>query len=75
MRWVDIAGGIRITLSNEENDLVEKTRKNKKVKKQDLDEREKEIARKLVSKGVLNRTTEKDKIFFVFNKLQENFWR
>ncbi len=48
MRWHEIGGGIRIPLSQEERDILKKVKSNG-----DLDERDEEVARRMVSRGVL----------------------
>lgn len=74
MKIIEIAGGINVTLSNEENVLLDKIKEKEKIFKNTLSEREKEIARILVNKGVIKRFKDNKKIFFIYNKL-EKVWR
>lgn len=74
MRYCEVAGGLRIPVSSEENTLVEKIRKGGTMEKKKLDEREREVARKLVSRGVLNRKCADDGIKYEVNDLQD-VWR
>ena len=74
MRWIDISGGLRITVNNEEYQLIEKIYDNP-LKKNELNEREQEVARILVNRGILIRVKdENEKIKFRYNKLQD-LWR
>lgn len=54
--------GISIPVSSEELEIIEMCKS--KVYKKTLDEREKEVARKMVSRGVLNRYSDNDGIYF-----------
>lgn len=74
MRYREIAGGIRVYVSQEEDTLVQKILEAGTAQKKSLDEREQEVARKLVSRGVLNRVKANDEIAYVVNSLQD-LWR
>ena len=72
MKFVEIAGSILQPVSNEENILLEKVKEyNKPLPKEQLDEREKELARRLVNRGILTRVRMNDKLYFVSNNLDE----
>lgn len=76
MRFREIRGGIQIPVSSEEQgliDIIESTEE-QFVKKSQLDERQKEIARKMVSRGVLERTQRDGSMFYVVSKL-DDLWR
>ena len=73
MRYIDISGGIRLTLSNEENDLVSKIRSESFIAKEKLDEREVVIANILVSKGALVRIMIRGEIYYKENKMRKDW--
>jgi len=62
MRYVESPGGLPIFLTNLEYKCYDKM--NEQVCKEDLDERDRDIARNLVSRGVLNRITREGKTYF-----------
>jgi len=68
MRYFEIAGGFRIDISEEERDLL--VLANEDVLEEDLDERNKEVALQMVSKGLLVRHEEDDKAYYKPNGLQ-----
>jgi hypothetical protein len=69
MKFTEIAGGIRVFTTLEENELLEKFSKEDKVFKNQLDDREQMIARKLVEKSILRRSKDKEdgKLYFTKN--------
>jgi len=69
MKFTEIAGGIRVFTTLEENELLEKFGKTEKVYKTQLSEREQIVARKLVEKSILRRSKDKDdgKLYFSKN--------
>lgn len=71
MKIWELASGINIMLSEEENDLLEGLIKNSKKK---LDEREEIVAQTLVSKGVFNKIDENDDVSFLVN-YRADVWR
>lgn len=72
MKFVEIAGSIIQPVSNEENILLEKVKEYEKpLPKEQLNEREREIARQLVNRGILTRVRLKDKLYFVSNSLDD----
>ncbi len=75
MRYFEIKSGIRIPLSNEERRLLESVETEGQVLSEDLDERDRELARQLVIRGVFNLIeNEDDSITYTVNKL-EDIWR
>jgi hypothetical protein len=54
MKMTEIIGGLRIPLSNEEDNLVNKVKSNKLLEFSKLNEREKELLIGLVRKNVIN---------------------
>lgn len=72
MKFVEIAGSILQPLSNEENILLEKVKEYQKpLPKGQLDEREREVARQLVNRGILTRLRKDDKLYFIPNSLDD----
>lgn len=74
MKFIEIAGGVVTPVSNEELVLLEKIKgSGKPYPKSLLDERQRELARQMVTRGVLTRLLVEDKICFVYNDL-EDLW-
>lgn len=75
MRFREIRGGLRIAISNEENELLEHIGKSVSVLRKDLNERQQEVARKLVSRGALDRIRDdQDRVHYIVCDLQD-LWR
>jgi hypothetical protein len=76
MRFREFQGGIQMPVSLEEEALIKKIDDSKEgiTEKDNLDERELELARKMVSRGLLNRVRTNEKTFYMVNKL-EDVWR
>lgn len=55
MRYVDITGGFRVHITEEEDELYSRVKEKRVIKKASLNEREREVARRLVSRGVFDR--------------------
>lgn len=64
--------GIRVPISQEEQDVLDKAKAT--VSARDLNEREREIARRMVSRGVLNRIDDGEKVYFEPNDMSR-IWR
>ena len=75
MRFIEIRGGLSVPVSSEENEILERIEAHEgMVDRTSLSERERELARKMVSRGVLNRTKTDGEIFYLRNDL-EDLWR
>lgn len=76
MRFREIRGGIQIPVSSEEQDLVDliESQEGNFIIGEDLNERQQEVARKMVSRGVLERTERDGSLYFVVSKL-DDLWR
>ena len=76
MRYRDIRGGFSVPVSNEEHELLERIEatEGKQIPREELDEREQELARKMVSRGTLNRFRRDDSTVYVINDL-DDIWR
>lgn len=74
MRFIEIAGGFLQPVSNEENLILETVKGYKDpYPKSKLTEREQEIARNLVSRGLLTRIKLEGKLYFKLSDL-EDIW-
>ena len=72
MKFVEITGGILQPVSNEENIVLEMVKGyGSPIPKRELDERQQEIARSLVTRGLLTRFSYNGKLCFVANELEE----
>lgn len=75
MRYIEIKGGIRVPLSFEERRIIKILEGSGSVIDTDLDERDRETARLMCSRGVLNMIENSDEtITYTVNKLEE-IWR
>ncbi len=72
MRWYELAGGIFQMLSNEEDKIFKLIQaNNNKYKKDDLDIRQQEIAKKMYSKGILNAFKKDNIVYYEINTIEE----
>lgn len=70
MRFVEIQGGLRVPISNEEQMVLTIIRGNKgPFAKSKLNIREKELARNLVHKGIVDRVIIDERIYFIYNDI------
>jgi hypothetical protein len=76
MRFREIQGGLQVPVSNEEQDLIDliEDQEGAFIKRKELDERQREMARKMVSRGVLDRTQRDGSLYYVVSKL-DDLWR
>lgn len=76
MRFREIRGGIQVPVSNEEQDLIDmiESQEGNFIKRKELDERQREVARKMVSRGLLERTQRDGSLYYVVSKL-DDLWR
>jgi hypothetical protein len=73
MRYFEIAGGIRMAVSLEEQSLLDLAGK-EMIADANLEERDQEIARNMVSRGLFNRLNRDGKLYYSLNGL-EDVWR
>lgn len=73
MRYFEIAGGIRLQVSLEEQSLVDLAEK-EILSDASLDERDQEMARTMVSRGIFNRLEKDGELYYQLNGL-EDVWR
>ncbi len=70
MRFVEIQGGLRVPVSNEEQMVSDIIRNNHDpFPKSKLNLREQELARHLVHKGIIDRIIIDEKIHFIYNDI------
>lgn len=55
MRFFEISSGIRLPVNEEEQVLLDRAVEQRRIKRSELSEREQEVARLMVSRGLLNR--------------------
>lgn len=74
MRFVEIRGNMMVPVSNEELMIIEKVKGSPDpLRSKKLDEREGELARRLVHRGVLSRTKIDGEQCLIYNDL-EDIW-
>jgi hypothetical protein len=75
MRYYEIASGIRIPVSSEEQELLDRiTKKGFFCKKDFSDERDEEVARLMLSRGVLSQIKKNDELCYKPNSVND-IWR
>lgn len=74
MRFFEIDAGIRVWVSEEEQHILNLLAEHKALAKRKLDERQQEVCRLLVSRGVLNRVQQHGEIYYEANGLPD-LWR
>lgn len=74
MKFIEISSGILQPISNEENILLEMVKGHTTpLPKSKLNQRERELARQLVGRGILTRIMYEDKLCYIANRL-EDIW-
>jgi len=72
MRFIEIQGGLRVPVSNEELVVADIIRNNHEpMPKSKLNIREQELARNLVHKGIIDRVLIDEKMHFVYNDIND----
>jgi hypothetical protein len=70
MKFVEITGGLAVPISNEEMLVMERVKSNPEpLPRRKLDEREQELARRLVFRGVLDRTKIDGQLCYTYNDI------
>ena len=72
MRYHEIASGLQVPLSCEEQELIDQH--GKTMAKDSLDEREREVARLMVSRGVLDQYPHDDQVYYHLSSVND-IWR
>lgn len=73
MRYQEIASGLRLAVSCEEQELIDKM-DGEPFEKDALDEREQELVRLMVSRGVLDQYPQDDRVFYHVSSVND-IWR
>jgi ParB-like chromosome segregation protein Spo0J len=74
MRFFEISSGLRIPVSEEEQEILDLISPENRIAKSKLDERQKEVARNMVTRGLLVREREDDVTFLRTNSAAD-IWR
>jgi hypothetical protein len=75
MRYFEIAGGFRMPINEEEQEVLTLIQESEhEIEDSNLDERQQELARQMVSRGLLNRLHKDGKIYYEPNGLPD-IWR
>ena len=76
MRFHEISSGFRIPVSKEEQDVLDLISSKKgSVPKTDFDERQEEVARKMVTRGLLHRSKDSDGNIVISSNNIDDVWR
>lgn len=74
MRFYEISSGLRLPVSQEEQEILDLATEKHRVAKAELDERQKEVARLMVSRGLLVRERDGEDIYLRPNSASD-LWR
>lgn len=75
MKFFRVAEGFLIPISNEENDIITTIKNQGRVNESSFDEREREVSRKMVSRGLLIREEESENSYVLSLNDLSNIWR
>lgn len=71
MKFIEITGGLMVPVSNDEMLVMEMVRSNNgPLQRSKMDDRQRELARQLVHRGVLDRTRIDGKLCYTYNDVQ-----
>lgn len=74
MRYFEIASGLRLPINEEEQALLDKAYGCERLPRSELDEREEEVARLMVTRGLLKRRKDDNGTFYEPNDMND-LWR
>lgn len=74
MRYLEIISGVRIPVSEEEQNILDLASKDGGIDPSSLEERDEEVARKMVSRGLLKGSMHDGKKHLVLNDASD-LWR
>jgi hypothetical protein len=74
MKIIEIIGGMRVPVYNSEKELFEKIKEKNGIGREQLTEREQELARTMLHRGVLKRTKRGSEIVYKINEMPD-LWR
>ena len=67
MRYFEIAGGLRVPVSGEEQTVLSDVQTKGRIKRVDMSDRSQEMARRMVSRGLLRRVRDGEQEAFIQN--------
>jgi DNA-binding NarL/FixJ family response regulator len=74
MRFYEISSGMRMPVNEEEQALLDRAAEKHSIHRSQLSEREQEVARLMVSRGLLNRGKDDEGIYYTPNTAAD-LWR
>lgn len=74
MRFFEISSGLRVPVDEEEDDLIKRAVKRRSLKHSELSERERVVADRMVTRGLLFRDRDGDEVIYEPNDLVD-IWR
>lgn len=74
MRFYEISSGFRLPISSEEQEIMDLIQSKDRLGKEELDERQQEVSRLMVSRGLLIREKDGDDIYLRPND-PNDIWR
>lgn len=74
MRFYEISSGMRLPVNEEEQTLINRATESKRIRFEELEERDGEVARLMVSRGLLNRDQDDEGEFYTVNDCAD-LWR
>ncbi len=75
MRFYEISSGFRVPISEEEQEIINLAADEGKIAKSSLDERQQEVARMMVTRGLLIRERDEDDQIFLRPNSPDDIWR
>lgn len=74
MRFFEISSGFRVPVDEEQQHIIDLAVEKRQLRNTDLDERSEEVARLMVTRGLLNRESDDDGIYYMPNDAAD-LWR
>ncbi|RYF14449.1 MAG: hypothetical protein EOO77_14270 [Oxalobacteraceae bacterium] len=74
MRFFEISSGVRVSVNEEEQSLISRAVENKSLRASELEERDGEVARQMVNRGLLNLDEDDSGAFYTVNDCAD-LWR
>jgi len=75
MRFYEISSGVRVPVSQEEQEIIDLVTPKRRIAKSELDERQQEVARLMVSRGLLDRERDDDGHIYLKPNSAVDLWR
>lgn len=74
MRFFEISSGMRLPVNEEEQGLIDRAVQHRTLRVKELEERDGEVARQMLSRGLLNIDADDDGEFYTVNDCAD-LWR